>query len=122
MFLGITGTAWSEYCAKDGFAEVAAQIEDVIRTQKLEGAAAGLLNASIIQRDLGLGEKREQADPPAETISDEELDARIAELLAKAGIGQADGRKGTAGNEKPAGGLQAISEAKGVSRGRRRAS
>jgi hypothetical protein len=118
MFLGIGRKAWSDYCASDGFADVTAQIEDVIRIQKLEGAAADLLNASIIQRDLGLGDRKEQVEPP-ETISDEELDARIAEFFAKAGIGQADGRKEAAGSEKPSGGLPALSEAKGLPRGRR---
>ena len=55
-------------------------------------------------------------------FSDEDLDARIAELLAKAGIGQADGRKGASGSEKPSGELQAVPEAKGLPRRRRPAS
>lgn len=34
-------------------------VEQTIYTQKFEGAAAGLLNATIISRDLGLAEKQE---------------------------------------------------------------
>ncbi len=118
MFLGIGRKAWAEYCASGDFSEVAAHIEDVIRTQKLEGAAAGLLNASIIGRDLDLDEKKKRTEAP-EAISDEELDVRIAEFLAKAGIGGPDVRAGTPAKEKPAGELPALSEAKGVPRRRR---
>lgn len=41
------------------FFQVIARIEQVIYTQKFEAAAAGLLNANIIARDLGLIEKTE---------------------------------------------------------------
>lgn len=41
------------------FSQVITRIERVIYTQKFEGAAAGLLNANIIARDLGLAEKGE---------------------------------------------------------------
>lgn len=42
------------------FFPILTRIEKVIITQKFEGAAAGLLNASIITRDLGLTDKQEQ--------------------------------------------------------------
>ncbi len=35
------------------------RIEQIIRTQKFEGAAVGIFNANIIARDLGLSDKRE---------------------------------------------------------------
>jgi len=41
------------------FSTVIADIKDVIRDQKFAGASAGLLNANIIARDLGLSEKQE---------------------------------------------------------------
>lgn len=41
------------------FSHVISRIEKVLYTQKFEGAAAGLLNANIIARDLGLADKRE---------------------------------------------------------------
>lgn len=36
------------------FSPVITRIENILRTQKFEGAAAGLLNPNIIARDLGL--------------------------------------------------------------------
>lgn len=41
----------------EDFYTVIKDIEDVIYNQKFEGAAAGLLNANIISRDLGLADK-----------------------------------------------------------------
>lgn len=43
------------------FSDVYARICRIVYTQKLEGAAAGFLNASIIARDLGLVDKQAQA-------------------------------------------------------------
>lgn len=40
------------------FSQVITRIEKIIYTQKFEGAAAGLLNANIISRDLGLLDKQ----------------------------------------------------------------
>lgn len=45
-------------CPND-FLPVIEHIEEVIKSQKFSGAAAGLLNANIISRDLGLADKRE---------------------------------------------------------------
>jgi hypothetical protein len=41
------------------FSMVISRIEEIIRTQKYEGAAVGAFNANIIARDLGLADKRE---------------------------------------------------------------
>ena len=41
------------------FSNVIGKIRDVIRSQKFAGAAAGILNANIIARDLGLADKQE---------------------------------------------------------------
>lgn len=41
------------------YSRVIATIEEVIYTQKFEGAAVGAFNANIISRDLGLAEKKE---------------------------------------------------------------
>lgn len=59
IFLDISRQGWSEYCAKSDFSDICARIDDVIRSQKFAGAAADLLNASIIARDLGLADKSE---------------------------------------------------------------
>lgn len=41
------------------FSQVIRAIDKIIYTQKFEGAAAGLLNANIIARDLGLRDKQD---------------------------------------------------------------
>lgn len=61
IFLDINTTTWEDYRAKDGFSRVTTRVDEIIRAQKFQGAAADLLNANIIARDLGLVEKGEQA-------------------------------------------------------------
>lgn len=41
------------------FSGITTQVEEIVRTQKFEGASADLLNANIIARDLGLADKHE---------------------------------------------------------------
>jgi len=60
IFLDISQQALSEYRSREGFGEVTTRIDEIIRTQKFEGASAGLLNANIIARDLGLADKSDQ--------------------------------------------------------------
>ena len=59
LFLGIGSSTWSDYRNKEDFSEIMHQVENVIRSQKFAGAAADLLNANIIARDLGLRDKSE---------------------------------------------------------------
>lgn len=54
IFLDIAQPTWLDYKSKQDFSMICCKIEDIIRTQKFEGAAAGLLNHAIIARDLGL--------------------------------------------------------------------
>lgn len=61
IFLDISQQAWGEYRKREGFGEVVTRVEEIIRTQKFEGASAGLLNPNIIARDLGLAEKQEHS-------------------------------------------------------------
>lgn len=87
LFLDISQQAWSEYRERQGFGEVTTRVEDVIRTQKFAGAAAGLLNANIIARDLGLADKQEHGGPNGGPIAmatdDKALTRAVALLLAK---------------------------------------
>jgi hypothetical protein len=53
-FLKIGESTYNDYKHRDEFKEVIEQIEQVLFNQKFTGAAAGLLNANIISRDLGL--------------------------------------------------------------------
>jgi len=57
LYLGIGKSTWSDYKQRDDFSAIVVQIENVIRSQKFAGAAADLLNANIIARDLGLKDK-----------------------------------------------------------------
>ncbi len=54
IFLGISHDTWAAYRKRDGLSAVTKRVDAIIRTQKFEGAAAGLLNPNIIARDLGL--------------------------------------------------------------------
>jgi hypothetical protein len=54
IFLDISRPTWVEYRAKEGFSSIVSRVDEIIRTQKFEGASADLLNPSIIARDLGL--------------------------------------------------------------------
>lgn len=59
IFLDIDRKTWADYASREDFIPVTARVDDIIRTQKFAGAAAGLLNANIIARDLGLADKSE---------------------------------------------------------------
>ncbi|MBT1155745.1 DNA-packaging protein [Aminobacter anthyllidis] len=59
IFLDIARVTWAEYAKREGFSYIASQVEEIIRTQKFEGAAADLLNPNIIARELGLADKSE---------------------------------------------------------------
>lgn len=61
IFLDISFQAWTEYRERQGYGEVTTRIDEIIRTQKFEGAAADLLHPNIIARDLGLADKSELA-------------------------------------------------------------
>lgn len=54
IHLGITDNTWRNYRANPDFFRVVEYTEKAIRQQKFAGAAADLLNANIIARDLGL--------------------------------------------------------------------
>lgn len=59
-FLGINTDTFYEYEKKAGFTAIATHARQIMFAQKFEGAAAGLLNSSIIARELGLVDKTEQ--------------------------------------------------------------
>lgn len=61
IFLDVARRTWDEYRSKQDFLPVASRVDEIIRTQKFQGAAADLLNPNIIARDLGLTDKSELA-------------------------------------------------------------
>ncbi|WP_227731548.1 DNA-packaging protein [Yersinia proxima] len=79
LFLDVSDDTWRNYRANKDFLGVVTQVESVIYSQKFAGAAADLLNANIIARDLGLADKKEVSQTIVDK-TDEELDRRIREL------------------------------------------
>ncbi len=90
LYLGITQKTWCEWrLAREDLSEVIRFADEVIKTQKFQGAAAGLLNANIIARDLGLSDKTDlqhlNADgkptnpPGGSTVA---IDGFLAEIAA----------------------------------------
>lgn len=61
IFLDVNTGFWSEFknAKHEGFSEIITRIENIIYTQKFEGASVGAFNANIIARDLGLTDKKE---------------------------------------------------------------
>lgn len=59
LFLDIDKTTWENYRQKEDFFRITTRAEAIIYNQKFAGASAGLLNANIIARDLGLSDKSE---------------------------------------------------------------
>lgn len=71
-FLDISVETFYEYEKKDGFSEIITRARQVMYSQKLEGAAAGMLNPSIIARELGLAEKSETKVIQEQPLFDDE--------------------------------------------------
>lgn len=83
-FLDISHDAWEDYCKRDGFSVVTRAVLNVIRDQKFAGAAADLLNANIIARDLGLVDKQHVETPIELSLKpDIDLARTIAFLLQR---------------------------------------
>lgn len=68
IFLDIARSTWDEYRASKDFSGIVTRVEEIIRTQKFEGASADLLNANIIARDLGLADKQDMSGSVSVTI------------------------------------------------------
>ena len=58
-FCAITNTTWTNYCSKAAYLSTTDKIKALIYQQKVEGAAADLLNPSFIGKEIGLAEKTE---------------------------------------------------------------
>lgn len=88
IFLDMDQSTWFQYAKKEGFSHVSTRAMEIIRNQKFAGAAADLLNANIIARDLGLADKSELTGKdggPIQTEDKTPLDTAraIAFLLSK---------------------------------------
>ena len=91
QFIDVETSTWREWRqTRKDLSAVITRVDEIIRRQKFEGAAADLLNANIIARDLGLSDKAEITGkdgkdliPPA---NDLEVARRVAFLFQKAMI------------------------------------
>jgi len=78
IFLDINKTTWYEWRKKtdNDLSNIVAWADDVMRNQKLTGAAADMLNANIIARELNLADSSEvKLTEVTEEVDDEDLDA-----------------------------------------------
>lgn len=87
VFLNVRRATWGEWRSRrEDLADVIERVEGVIFSQKLEGAAADLLNASIIARELGLADKQDHTTNGKDMHAKADLsglsDAALAELVA----------------------------------------
>ena len=85
IFLDIDPKTWLDYRVRDGFVPITTRVDGIIRSQKFQGAAADLLNANIIARDLGLADKSEltgrDGGPIQVRASKEQRDAAVSAAL-----------------------------------------
>lgn len=87
LFIDVSDQTWINWRNnRPDLLEVITWAEKTIRDQKFVAAAAGLLNANIISRDLGLADKTELTGPgggPVQTITGEMTPAEAADLYAQ---------------------------------------
>jgi hypothetical protein len=89
IFLDIEQRTWLNYTKREDFIPVTSRACEIIRTQKFAGAAADLLNANIIARDLGLADKNELTGKDGgalevSDVSDRDFARWLAHKLEKA--------------------------------------
>ncbi|WP_337043766.1 terminase small subunit [Emticicia sp. 17c] len=61
-YIDLSTQGFKEYESEEAFSPVVARIRQIIETQQFEGVAAGLFNANIIARKLGLTEKKDTGE------------------------------------------------------------
>lgn len=54
VFLDIDRKTWDLYRHREDFIPIVTRVEQIIYTQKIEGASVGAFNANIVARELGL--------------------------------------------------------------------
>jgi hypothetical protein len=88
MAMGVRATGLRLYKTRPEYEEVMEWIENIIRTQKFEGAAAGLLNPTIIARSLGLAERMEHTGKDGGAIKTQDVSAeeRLLDEARRLGI------------------------------------
>lgn len=81
LFLGVHRHTWQNYRISDEFDLVCDEIEDRMKQYKFENAVAGLMNPTLIARDIGLVEKSEVSNSGTVThVNYSPADYKQAEL------------------------------------------
>lgn len=83
LHLGIDQKTYSNYRNKDQFFPVISEIDNIIHEQKFTGAAADLLNANLIARELGLHDKPEIKNLTVQFSDTEEAKRKVEAILDK---------------------------------------
>jgi hypothetical protein len=84
LFLGVHRDSWYKWSKDERFADVCAAVTDELDQNKIELAAAGMLESMFIGKLMGIADKVETTHSGSiSQQSDEDLDKRIAELLGK---------------------------------------
>jgi hypothetical protein len=68
-FVHINRDTFNNYEKLEAYSDICKRIKDIIYQQKLEGAAADLLNPSIIAREIGLADKQEITGKDGQPLS-----------------------------------------------------
>lgn len=83
LFLDIADSTWQTFRTREDLSVITTRAEKVIYDQKFSGAAADLLNANIIARDLGLKEQSQVEDVTPDKGDRDKRRSRIQELLTR---------------------------------------
>ena len=90
IYANISEQTWINYNSNNEvykeYFEVATRIKQIIRTQKFDGASAGIYNANIIARDLGLKDSVDHTTAGKEinfTATETQKEIMAREYLAK---------------------------------------
>lgn len=84
LFLGIHRHTWQNYRISEEFDLVCDEIEDRMKQYKFENAVAGLMNPTLIARDIGLVDKQEiDLSSKDGTMSPKEKSAAVLEALKR---------------------------------------
>lgn len=81
LFLDIADSTWQTFRVREDLSVITTRAEKIIYDQKFSGAAADLLNANIIARDLGLKEQSQVEDVTPDKGDRDKRRSRIQELL-----------------------------------------
>lgn len=84
LHLGISRFTWHNYRVSDEFDLVCEEIEDRMKQYKFENAVAGLMNPTLIARDIGLVDKQEiDLSNKDGTLTPKEQSAAVLEALKR---------------------------------------